>query len=559
LVTDKGDGPTLSLIYPTAFESPAFHKLIKPSWIFEIERADILYSLLCYIAINSHHGECFTMKSVLSSSFPVAQKNSLFSTKQISRPVQWRLYIATIFVTDILMVYFSLWLAYVVRFTVQLPIFHLDVVPYTELYLLLFLLCIPVFISTFIMTGMYNRRNLLGGTSEYALIFKATSISLFLLIVAGFLDPTFVIARGWLLIAWIFSFSFLASSRFTLRRIVYNLRKRGYFVSPALVVGANDEGMTLAKQLRDWSTSGLNVIGFVDKKLPAGSMLFDGLQVLGDVDDLDHIIERYHVEEIILATSAISSRDKMLEIFQKYGVSSGINLRLSSGLYEIITTGLTINEFAYVPLVYVNKVRLKDQDRIIKALMDYAITIPGLILISPLLLAIAIAIKLDSPGPVLYRRRVLGISGTQFDALKFRTMHAAGDKILEDNPELKNELDKNHKLKNDPRVTRLGKFLRKTSLDELPQLFNVLLREMSVVGPRMISPEEVKEYNRLGLNLLTVHPGITGLWQVSGRSDITYQERVRLDMHYIRNWSIWLDIQLLFRTIPAVLKSRGAY
>jgi lipopolysaccharide/colanic/teichoic acid biosynthesis glycosyltransferase len=153
----------------------------------------------------------------------------------------------------------------------------------------------------------------------------------------------------------------------------------------------------------------------------------------------------------------------------------------------------------------------------------------------------------------------MGLNGRQFDALKFRTMALNGDRVLDRYPELKEELARTHKLKKDPRITRVGVFLRKFSLDELPQLFNVLKRDMSLVGPRMISPEEVAMYRQFDMNLLTVMPGITGLWQVSGRSDISYDERVRLDMYYIRNWTIWLDLQLLFQTIPAVLKSRGAY
>jgi lipopolysaccharide/colanic/teichoic acid biosynthesis glycosyltransferase len=153
----------------------------------------------------------------------------------------------------------------------------------------------------------------------------------------------------------------------------------------------------------------------------------------------------------------------------------------------------------------------------------------------------------------------MGVNGRHFDAFKFRSMVVNGDEVLAKYPELQEELAKNHKLKNDPRITRIGNFIRKTSLDELTQLFNVLRREMSLVGPRMISPEEMEMYKKWGINLLTVRPGITGLWQVSGRSDITYEERVRLDMHYIRNWSIWMDLQLLFQTLPAVIKKRGAY
>jgi lipopolysaccharide/colanic/teichoic acid biosynthesis glycosyltransferase len=138
-------------------------------------------------------------------------------------------------------------------------------------------------------------------------------------------------------------------------------------------------------------------------------------------------------------------------------------------------------------------------------------------------------------------------------------MRTEGDEILSAHPDLKAELAENHKLKRDPRVTRVGAFLRKASLDELPQLINVLKREMSMVGPRMIAPDEVEKYQKWDLNLMTVHPGITGLWQVSGRSDVSYEERVSLDMYYIRNWSIWLDLQILFQTIPVVLKRKGAY
>ncbi len=153
----------------------------------------------------------------------------------------------------------------------------------------------------------------------------------------------------------------------------------------------------------------------------------------------------------------------------------------------------------------------------------------------------------------------MGINGRQFDAFKFRTMYINGQEILDKHPELKVELQKTFKLKKDPRVTRVGKWLRKMSLDELPQIFNILLNQMSLVGPRMISPEELPEFKQWGMNLLTVKPGLTGLWQVSGRSDISYENRVRLDMYYIRNWNIWIDLQVLLRTIPTVLSRRGAY
>jgi exopolysaccharide biosynthesis polyprenyl glycosylphosphotransferase len=380
-----------------------------------------------------------------------------------------------------------------------------------------------------------------------------------LIVIAGFLGPTLIFARGWLFMTWVFTFLYVSGARLLLRRVVYALRRHGFFLTPAIIVGANEEGRWLAEQLLRWETSGFHLVGFVDKKVAATFPLFHNLACLGSVDQLGEIIERYQIGEVILASSAFSTRDYLLEIFRKYGVDDKVNIRMSSGLYEIITTSLTVNEFAYVPLVYVNKVRLTGVDTVLKFILDYSAAIVSLILLFPFIILISFLVKISSAGPVFHKRLVMGLNGKQFYALKFRTMAANGDEILNQYPELKEELAKNHKLKNDPRITRIGALLRKFSLDELPQLFNVLKRDMSLVGPRMISPEEVAMYKQFDMNLLTVLPGITGLWQVSGRSDITYDERVRLDMYYVRNWSLWLDLQVLFQTVPAVLKGRGAY
>lgn len=195
----------------------------------------------------------------------------------------------------------------------------------------------------------------------------------------------------------------------------------------------------------------------------------------------------------------------------------------------------------------------------LKSLVDYALVIPALLVLWPLFLGLALAVKFDSPGPIIYRRRVLGRDGRVFDAFKFRTMYVNGDDILAQHPVLKAELDRNYKLKDDPRVTKVGKLLRKFSLDELPQLFNVLFQDMSLIGPRIIAPEEIEKYGAYGPDLLAVMPGITGLWQVSGRSNTSYDDRVKLDMQYIHNWSVLLDIKILFRTFPAVMKGEGAY
>ena len=473
--------------------------------------------------------------------------------------LQWKLYVASLVVLDLLMLASAFRLAYYIRFELNFRFFFQNLEPELIFYQNVTMILIPTLLLIFLIMGLYDREKLLGGTKEYSMVFNGLTFGMMLAIGFGFLDPKFSLARGWLLLAWVLGFVITAGTRFTMRRVIYALRRRGYYLSSAVIIGANNEGISLAEQLNGTRVSGFHIMGFIDKKLPVGTQLLKDQYVLGNVDQLEDLITRYDIEELILASSAISSRDRMLDIFQKYGISSNVNVRMSSGLYEIITTGLTVKEFAYVPLVGVNKVRLTGVDEFFKYSLDILITIPALILLGPVMLMIALAIKLDSPGSAIHRRRVMGMHGKVFDAFKFRTMHENGDEILESYPELKRELANNFKLREDPRVTRMGKILRKTSLDELPQLFNILRREMSLVGPRIITPAEVEKYEKWDLNLMTVRPGLTGLWQVSGGSDVTYDERVRLDMHYIRNWSIWLDIQLLFQTIPAVLRRRGAY
>jgi exopolysaccharide biosynthesis polyprenyl glycosylphosphotransferase len=481
------------------------------------------------------------------------------ATKRIHRNVQQRLIMIGILMMDIFMLGSSFLLSYYLRFYLQLSFFQQDALKDFSFYRNISLVLIPIWLLIFAAVGMYNRQRLVGGIEEYAMAFRSVSMGIWLVLAVTFLNTTFDVARGWLVLTWPMSFFLVALGRFLFRRLIYQLRRRGYFLTPAVIIGGNQEGRWLAEQMLSWTTSGLLLLGFVDDKVPAGTHLFRNLFSLGTVDQLDEIIQKYDVGEVILATSAISSRNKQLEIFKQYGVSSNVNVRMSSGLYEIITTGITVSEFAYVPLVTINKARLTGYDQFLKLVLDYSLTIPFLILASPFLLALAIAVKLDSPGPIIHRRRVMGVNGKQFDAFKFRSMHINGDEILNAHPELKLELATNHKLKSDPRITRIGGFIRKYSLDELPQLINVLRREMSLVGPRMITLEEVTKYNQWDINLLTVSPGISGLWQVSGRSDVSYEERVQLDMYYVRNWSILLDIQIVLQTIPAILKGRGAY
>lgn len=493
---------------------------------------------------------------LLESWRPVSSVNRHASRSERVR--QWRILGGSLVLLDAAVIALSFLIAFELRFRSEIRVFQLEVAGNEAYYQRVSVIAGLVWLVAMAALGLYSRKNLLGGTREYSLVFRATTIGLVSVIFFEFLNIDFVLARGWLITAWLTSALLLTFGRFAVRRIAYLLRTHGYLLAPTIIVGANIEGRSLGSQLSNFPRSGLRVLGYVDDELPAGTHLGGGLHVLGGLHMLDTIAEENEIEELIITTSAMS-RPEIEDLFRRFGRNENINFRMSTGLFEIITTGLEVIETSHVPLVSISKMRLRGFDLLSKHMLDFLIAIPALVFLSPVLLVIAIAVRLNSSGPTLHRREVMGLNGTRFIALKFRTMLENSDGLLDTHPELRSTLADQGKLVNDPRVTSLGRLLRRWSLDELPQLVNVVRREMSIVGPRMISPSELPAYRQWGINLLTVRPGVTGSWQVSGRSNVGYEERVRLDMNYIRNWTVWLDLQILVQTIPAVLSGRGAY
>ena len=477
-------------------------------------------------------------------------------TQPLSRIQRERLYVVTLVISDMLMLGLAFLLSYILRFEILPYGGPIDLVTYSRIVVGL----LPALLLIFAVFQLYNPHYLFGGLKEYIQVFNAVTCGA--VVVMGysfFLREDILVSRGWLGIAWAFGLILVGGERFALRRVLYALRRRGHLLSPTVIVGANAEGKALAEQLRDWRTSGLYIAGFCDDDCLPGVVVENGFHNLGGLEDLEQIVKERGVEEIIIAPTALS-REQLLGLFRDFTTRPGVNLRFSTGLFEMMTTGVRVQELAYVPLIEINESRISGIDSVLKAALDYSLSLVGMIVALPVIGLLALWVRLDSPGPAIYRRRVMGVNGVAFDAFKLRTMHLNGEAILANYPEKLEELQREHKIKDDPRVTRAGRFIRKFSLDELPQVFNVLLGQMSLVGPRMISPPEMQEYGKWGMNLLTVKPGITGLWQVSGRSDVAYEERVRLDMYYIRNWTIWLDLYLLFfRTPMAVLKRKGAY
>jgi exopolysaccharide biosynthesis polyprenyl glycosylphosphotransferase len=472
--------------------------------------------------------------------------------------VQRQLLVAWLLITDAVALMAALRTAYWIRFDLGVTIAP-EVVPDAQFYPTLAALLPLLWLAVFYAFRLYDTQQKLGGLEESAQTFQASTTATMLVIVATFVEPAFVVSRMWLISAWLLSFLAVATSRFAARRIVYALRRRGFLLSPAVIIGMNEESAALAASLADGRGSGVRLVGILASASRALRHDVPGVPFVGTSRDIVDVIRRFDVEEVIVAITAVE-REELLRICEDVNDLPQVHLRLSSGLYELLTTRVAVHHFGTLPLLRLDKVRLTPGEAMIKSLVEIPLALGAVVVAAPVLLAIALIVKLDSPGPVLHRRYVLGAGRKPFAAFKFRTMCVDGDAVLDRHPGAREALQRDHKLLADPRITRVGRWLRALSLDELPQLFNVLLGQMSLVGPRMIVPDELEKYGRHRLNLHTVKPGITGLWQVSGRSDLSYEDRVRIDMYYVRNYTIWMDLQILFiQTLPAVLKRKGAY
>jgi exopolysaccharide biosynthesis polyprenyl glycosylphosphotransferase len=318
------------------------------------------------------------------------------------------------------------------------------------------------------------------------------------------------------------------------------------------VVGANPLGQDVARALAGQR----RVVGYVDNGADLDVAGAGDLPLLGPIAQLDDVVHTYGVDEIVIALPA--DRREQINRVIAGGFRRAVRVKCAPDLpdpaalparYELHQIGGR----AYVGFDPVARVSA------LKRVVDVALSLAAVLVLAPVLLAIAIAVRLDSPGPIFYRQERVGKNGRRFWMFKFRSMAQDADRRLADLRAHNEATGPLFKMRHDPRVTRVGRVLRRLSLDELPQLFNVLKGEMSLVGPRPPIPSEVAEYEDWQHGRLRATPGITGLWQVSGRSEVPFHDMVRLDLHYIRNWSLWLDLEILIKTIPAVLTNKGAY
>lgn len=348
-----------------------------------------------------------------------------------------------------------------------------------------------------------------------------------------------------------------------------------WWTLPCVMFGSGDRVTELCAALKQAQRLGVRPAALV---LDSDAPLPDLSSVLGPADGI--IIERIPLADPEQAKAGLD------RLTRRYAQSFAVVSFNSSNMAErqlwlniidrcfqrlIIIPDMAVGDRVWVMAVAIGRLsgilmrqNLLDPRRMyLKRALDCLLTVFGGIVAFPLIFALAVAIRLDSPGPAFFRHRRIGRKGSHFNVFKFRTMAVDGDAILArhlaENPEARAEWEADHKLRNDPRVTRIGRFLRKTSLDELPQLINVLTGDMSLVGPRPIVDKEIEKYGPAYELYIRVRPGITGLWQVSGRNNTTYADRVWFDRHYVCNWSVWFDLLIIARTVPEVLRCSGAY
>ncbi|MGD8375002.1 MAG: sugar transferase [Acidobacteriota bacterium] len=427
-----------------------------------------------------------------------------------------------------------------------------------ERYLWMFAVILPAWVTLFFAFRLYSSARLMTFRRLLADLVQANAIGLGIVLAAAYLLKEQDISRSFLVLFGIVNLVFIAGSRLFLRAMLRRYRSGGLVRRHVVIVGTGPEAQEyadLVEQNRAW---GLSLIGLIRERADdtAGPGRIGGRPVLGHVRDLERIFSEHVVDEVIFVVPG-----RMLGEFEESFLlceDLGINARIAVGMFPHLIAKAQLEEFQGRPLLTFTTTSTNTFALALKRLFDLTV---GLLLFAVLLipgLLIALAIKLDSRGPVLFAQVRSGLHGRRFRMYKFRSMVQDAEARRAE-LEARNEMDGPvFKMRRDPRVTRVGRLLRRTSLDELPQILNIILGDMSLVGPRPPIPAEVNRYRRWQRRRLSMKPGVTCLWQVSGRNQVDFEEWMRLDLRYIDSWSLWLDLKILMRTIPAVLTGRGA-
>jgi len=457
---------------------------------------------------------------------------------------------------DIILANLAFALGYYVRYHLQLfrPVLDANVAPYTA-YLAFqagYVLLLLIFLT---MDGVYRQRR--GGSwfEELYRIANATTTVGVILSVVTFIVLPVVYSRLLILEAAFFTIALLSGARLAQRLIQSELRRRGAGVDRLLIVGVGEIGRAVMRNLVAHPEMGYAIIGFVDDDPGKGDL--GRYKALGNLDNLEALLKAERVDDVIITLPWMYQR-KIIELVRACK-TVGVRARVVPDIFQLSVNQMDFDDIGGIPLIGIKEATIPRAGRLVKRALDSVLALLVLVLALPLILIIALIIRLESPGPVLFKQTRVGEGEKPFSIYKFRSMRERAEEEQERLKQLNEASGPLFKIKDDPRLTRFGRFLRQTSLDELPQLINVLRGEMSLVGPRPGLPQEVAQYQPWHRQRLEVSPGMTGLWQVSGRSGLSFDEMCLLDIYYIENWSLGLDLIIMLRTIPHVLFGSGAY
>jgi len=459
---------------------------------------------------------------------------------------------------DITALFCSLFLAYLMRKYIFLylhPAFRMPTFPFST-----YLVNYPYFIGLWVVVlayeRLYTKRFALG--EEVKRLWKAASISFLIIMVLTFtVRLSMDVSRTVIILSWALSLFLLPTLRILAKKI---LSGAGIWKRNILIVGAGRTGEMVLGRIEKNKNMGYEPVGFLDDDKAKLGRAIGGVKVLGKLSEIKRLVKEKKVGDVVIAMPGVS-REKLLEIMS---LCEGVvdEIRVIPDMFGLATAGVKAEDLDGILLFDMEWNLAKPHNIFIKRVIDIILSSLAIAISSPLMLFISIKIRRDSEGPIIFRQKRLWKEETTFGFLKFRSMHVDGDeklkRLLKENTEAREEWQKFAKIKSgDPRVTEIGRWLRKYCLDELPQLVSVLKGKMSLVGPRPYLPREFEKMGGYRKTILKALPGMAGLWQVSGKNELTFEDRLKLDEYYVRNWSLWLDFIILLKTFKVVWRGGG--
>ncbi|HLJ69656.1 MAG TPA: sugar transferase [Chloroflexota bacterium] len=452
--------------------------------------------------------------------------------------------------------YGSFALAYWIRYTLKIGPAIQSQVSFAD-YQPVGLILLVVTILVLLLKGAYRFRLSRDTVDEVSTMFSTVTIAVSIVVVISALLHSWEYSRAVIAYVWLLSIVALTSGRVVFRGVQGWLHRKGWGVSRVLVVGGSDIGKMVMQSMMSRRDLGYQPAGFVYEDGAGQQRDFGRFPALGSVADVPHLLDSGSVDEVVVALPA-SEHDQVLTILQLCE-HHGIGLKLIPDLFEMSLSRVNVDGIAGVPLLDVRESALRPFSRAVKRAMDIVVATLGLLATLPIVLVVGLLIRLESPGPAFVLQERVGLSGKRFRCVKLRSMAVDAESMRPSLAKL-NEMDGPvFKIRADPRRTKVGRRIRRWSVDELPNFWNVLRGDMSIVGPRPALPQEVDAYDDWHRRRLEVKPGMTGVWQVSGRSDLPFDEMLLMDIYYVDNWSISLDIRIMLRTVLAVLGRKGAY